>query len=304
MTADVARERLRALLGDVPPRTPAPPRGERGAVAQRGPATIENWRLDLPGGDGAPATLVLPASGKLRGAVLYCHAHGNRFEVGRSELLGGRPALAQPPYGDVLPALGIAALAIDHLGFGDRAATSERLLNKRLLWQGSTLWGMRVADTLAAFDWLRSQPFCAGLPIVALGLSMGSTMACWAAALEPQIAACVDLCALSEFDALVATGNDDLHGEYWFVPGLRKHFTAADINALIVPRPHLSCAGRDDPLTPPAGLAAIDVALRKAYAAAGAPAAWRQRVFPCGHVESPAMRSEVLAFLDGVMPPR
>ena len=304
MTAAAARERLRALLGDVPPRTPAPPRGERGAVAQRGPATIENWHLDLPGGDGAPATLVLPPNGKLRGAVLYCHAHGNRFEVGRSELLSGRPALTQPPYGDVLPGLGIAALAIDHLGFGDRAATSERLLNKRLLWQGSTLWGMRVADTLAAFDWLRSQPFCAGLPIVALGLSMGSTMACWAAALEPRIAACVDLCALSEFDALVASGSDDLHGEYWFVPGLRKHFTAADINALIVPRPHLSCAGRDDPLTPPAGLAAIDAALSKAYAAAGVPSAWRQRVFPCGHVETPEMREEVLAFLDELMPPR
>ena len=110
----------------------------------------------------------------------------------------------------------------------------------------------------------------------------------------------MDLCGLAEFDALVVSGADDLHGEYWFVPGLRKHFTAAAINALIAPRPHLSCAGRDDPLTPPAGLAAIDAALSRIYAEAGAPDAWRQCVFPCGHLETPEMRAEVLAFLDEI----
>ena len=225
---------------------------------------------------------------------------GNNFAIGRSELLGGRPALAQPPYGDCLPQLGLAAVAIDHRGFGDRATPSERMLNKRLLWEGRTLWGMRIADTLSVYDWLRAQDRFAHLPIVTLGLSMGSTMACWAASLEPGIAACVDLCGLAEFDALVASGADDLHGEYWFVPGLRKHFTAATINALIAPRPHLSCAGRDDPLTPPAGLAAIDAALTRIYAEAGAPNAWRQCVFPCGHAETPAMRAEVLSFLDEV----
>jgi hypothetical protein len=112
---------------------------------------------------------------------------------------------------------------------------------------------------------------------------MGSTMACWAASLEPGIAACVDLCGLAEFDALVASGADDLHGEYWLVPGLRKHFTATAINALIAPRPHLSCAGRDDPLTLPAGLAAIDAASTRIYAEAGAPEAWGQR---CSHADT------------------
>ncbi len=271
------------------------------ATEHRYPARIEQWRLHLGGDPSVPATLVTPVSRAPQAVVLYCHAHGHCFDIGRSELLQGRPALAQPPYGEVLPQRGIAALAIDHRGFGERAATSERLLNKRLLWEGRTLWGMRVADTLATFDWLRAQPFCVDLPIVTLGLSMGSTMAYWAAALEPGIAACVDLCGLAEFDALVETGNDDLHGEYFFVPGLRKHFTAAAINALIAPRPHLSCAGRDDPLTPPAGLAAIDAALRSTYADAGAPHAWRQRVFPCGHVEMPEMRAEVLGFLDEVI---
>jgi len=63
----------------------------------------------------------------------------------------------------------------------------------------------------------------------------------------------------------------------------------------------LSCAGRDDPLTPPTGLAAIDAALTRIYAEAGAPDAWHQRVFPCGHAEISAMRAAVLSLLDAIV---
>ena len=294
LSADEERRRLFALLGDLPPRVGARPGRLIESTRNQG-HDLERWSLDLNGREPVPALLVIPRDGNARGVVLYCHAHGSRFEVGKDELLTGRPSIAAPPYGTVLPDLGFAALAIDHWGFGERSSTSERLLNKRFLWEGSTLWGMRVADTLAAFDWARAR--FPRAPIITLGLSMGSTMAWWAAALEPGIAGCIDLCCLAEFDALTATGADDLHGEYFFVPGLRKHFTASDINLLIAPRPHLSCAGAEDPLTPPAGLRAIDDALRPVYADAGDPNAWQQRVFPSGHVESPAMRETVLAFL-------
>jgi hypothetical protein len=133
---------------------------------------------------------------------------------------------------------------------------------------------------------------------VTLGLSMGSTMALWAAALDPRIAGCAALCGAAEYDALLQSGGFDGHGEYFFVPGLLKAFTLAEIAALIAPRPHLSCAGALDPLTPPAGLAALDARLRAAYAALGAAAAWQQRVEPVGHLETPAMRAQVLAWLD------
>lgn len=300
MPADDVRQRLLALLGDLPPRDRVP-EGRRLDIAPRDDAIVERWSLDLNGRERVPALLVSPPSP--RAVVLYGHAHGHRFDLGKEELIAGRPALASPPYAEALAGIGVAALAIDHWGFGERAGTHERLLNKRLLWDGATLWGMRVADTLAAFDWLSRDPRYATLPVITLGMSMGSTMAWWAAALEPRVAACVDLCCLAEFDALVAADADDLHGEYYFVPGLRQHFTAAAINALIAPRPHLSCVGDADPLTPPPGVASIDRAMRSAYAEAGAPQAWQQRVFPGGHIESPAMRAAVLAFIADVLPP-
>jgi hypothetical protein len=151
LSADDARRRLLALLGDLPPRDRLPG-GRRLDVARRGDAVVERWSLDLNGREHVPALLVSPPAP--RSVVLYCHAHGNRFDIGKDELMAGRPALASPAYGDALVAIGVAALAIDHWGFGERAATSERLLNKRFLWDGSTLWGMRIADTLAAFDWI------------------------------------------------------------------------------------------------------------------------------------------------------
>jgi dienelactone hydrolase len=244
-----------------------------------------------------PALLLRP-EGTPRGGVLYCHAHGHRFEVGKDELTVGRPALQSPPFGDALAARGWAALAIDHWGFGERQLPSERALVKRALWQGETLWGWRVHDTLAALDWLRAQPGFASLPVVTLGISMGSTMAIWAAALDERIAGCVDLCCAAEYGALLDSGGFDGHGEYFFVPGLLREFTLAEICALIAPRPHLSLAGRADPLTPPAGLASLDRDLSSAYAALGASGAWQQGVEDGGHAETATMREAVLRWLD------
>jgi dienelactone hydrolase len=264
---------------------------------------VERWRLQLNREQAVPTLLLRPRDGAPRGVVLYCHAHGNRFDIGKDELLSGRPALQSPPYAQVLTARGWAVLAIDHAGFGERQEPSERALVKRLLWQGATLWGWRLHDTLAALDWLRGQPGFGSLPVVTLGVSMGGTLALWAAALDDRIAGCAELCCAAEYDALLQSGGFDGHGEYFFVPGLLNAFSLAEIAALIAPRPHLSCAGRADPLTPPAGLASLDRALRDAYAALGAPAAWRQIVEDSGHAETPTMRAEVLAWLDAIITP-
>ena len=290
------RADLRHLLGPLPT-LEVPPTGELTNKQDLPFARVEHWRLTLNSEEPVPALLLLPTDREPRGLVLYNHAHGNNFAIGKDELLHGRPALQSPPYGEVLPALGFAVLAIDHWCFGERAHRVERALVKQLLWDGCTLWGYRVHDTLTAFDWLRTQPRFAGLPSAALGLSMGSTMALWAAALQPAIDACIEMCGLAEFDSLIKTGGHDLHGEYFFVPGLRRELSAAEIAGLIAPRLHLSLVGREDPLTPPAGVETVDRVLRHTYAALGRPGDWRQQVFDSGHQETASMRSLVVTTL-------
>jgi hypothetical protein len=123
-------------------------------------------------------------------------------------------------------------------------------------------------------------------------------MAWWIAALEPRIKVCVDICCMTDFEALSAAGGLDGHGIYYYVPALLKHFSTSQINALIAPRPHLSLAGNLDPLTPPEGLDRIDRELRQVYAEHGAKDAWQMLRYDGGHLETPDMRLESLAFLE------
>lgn len=301
LATDARRQALWRLLGPRPWLEGAPSGVLRAREATQF-AHVERWTLTLNAVEPVPALLLLPKHGPPRGVVLYCHAHGNRFERGKDELLYGRPALASPPYAEVLPPLGYAVLAIDHWCFGERAGNSERAMVKRLLWEGRTLWGYRVHDTLVALDWLRAREGFASLPVVTLGLSMGSTMAVWAAALAPSIDACIDLCCLAEYDALLTDGSFDLHGEYFFVPGLRREFSVAEISAMIAPRPHLSLIGARDPLTPADGVAALDRAMRSTYRALHRGDGWTQSVHDAGHQETIAMRALVLEHLQRVAP--
>jgi cephalosporin-C deacetylase-like acetyl esterase len=154
-----------------------------------------------------------------------------------------------------------------------------------------------VYDSLRAIDYLATRPDVDHTRLGTLGLSMGSTMAWWVAALDERVRVCVDLCCLTDFQALIDARGLDGHGIYYYVPGLLKRFDTAAINALIAPRAHLSLAGIYDRLTPPAGLDRIDRALQAVYAEAGAPEAWKLVRSATGHFETAAMRAEIMAFL-------
>ena len=67
-----------------------------------------------------------------------------------------------------------------------------------------------------------------------------------AAALDERVKVCVDICCLTDFQALIETRGLDGHGIYYYVPGLLKHFTTAQINALICPRALQIQAGNKD----------------------------------------------------------
>jgi dienelactone hydrolase len=152
-------------------------------------------------------------------------------------------------------------------------------------------------DAIKAVDYLVSRPDIDPERIATMGISLGSTTAWWLAALDTRIKVCVDICCLTDYQALIETNGLEYHSIYYYVPRLLKHFTAAQVNALTAPRHHLSLAGNYDCLTPPAGLDRIDAELRKAYAEEGAADRWKLLRYDIGHHETALMRKEIVSFL-------
>jgi acetyl esterase/lipase len=291
------RALLYSLLGDLPDRqraVTARKRSEREADGY----VLETWELDLNGLETVPAHVARPAPLAGRApAVLFNHSHGGGYDIGKRELVEGRSYLQPEPYAKALTAAGYVVLCIDHWIFGERSHTSEMDTFKAMLWQGRVLWGMMVYDSLRALDWLAARTDVDGARIGTLGMSMGSTMAQWVAALDERVKAAVDICCLTEYHTLLAKKGLAGHGIYYYVPRLLQHFTAADLNALIAPRAHLALAGLQDKLAPAEGLDIIDRELQRVYAESGHPERWKLLRYDVGHQETPEGRREALAFL-------
>ena len=292
------RQELRSLLGDLP----AWDREISASLVleeERESYVLEKLVLDLNGIEPAPAYFVRPLSAsEPMPVVLYNHAHGGDYVLGKDELIDGRDALQNPPYAEELARRGYCALCVDTWAFGERRGRTESEIFKEMLWRGQVMWGMMVYDSVRAVDYLASRADVDADRVATLGISMGSTMAWWVAALDPRIKVCIDLCCLTEYHALIRARALDGHGIYYYVPRLLQHFTTAQINALIAPRAHLSIAGIYDSLTPPDGLDAIDAELKQAYEAEGAGEAWRLLRYHTGHFETAHGRAEVVRFLD------
>jgi hypothetical protein len=295
-SADERRRELYGLLGDLPDRR-RPIGGTKKQEDVRDGYVLETWDLDLNGVETVPAYLARPqnASGRLPG-IVFNHSHGGGYKIGKLELVDGRSYLQPVPYAKALTDLGYVALAIDHWVFGERSHTTETDMFKAMLWQGQVLWGMMVYDSLRALDWLVERPDVDRARIGTVGISMGSTMAWWLAALDERVKVTVDICCLTDFHTLLALKGLSGHGVYYYVPGLIKRYTTSQINALIAPRAHLGLAGLQDKLTPVEGLDIIDRELTRVYAEQGHPERWKLLRYDVGHMETPEGREEILAF--------
>ena len=297
LPASDRRRELYSLLGELPPSnrkvTATTVRTE-----DRGSFLLERLVLDLNGIEPAPAYFVKPRNltGKAP-TVLYNHYHGGQYKLGKDELLTPKPDQNLPSYAETLTSMGYTALCFDTWAFGERSQNTELDIFKDMLWKGQVMWGMMVYDSLRALDYLVARPEVDPKRVATLGMSMGSTMAWWTAALDERIKVCVDICCLTDFQALIETHNLKGHGVYYYVPGLLKHFTTSQINALIAPRAHLGLAGNLDPLTPVAGLDRIDRELKEVYAKSGKPENWKLLRYDVAHTETAAMRREITAFL-------
>jgi len=295
------RKELWSLLGDIPwQHRASPPKLLR--TEKHDGYTLERLVLDLNGIEPVPALLLIPDKRRSPApGLLYIHWHGGMYGLGKEQLLLGVDA--QPAYAPVCVEKGMVTLAIDSWCFGERkneddGKSGEEDAFKLMLWKGQVLFGMMMYDELRALDYLASRSEVDPQRLGALGMSMGATKAWWLAALDPRVRLCLDVCCLTDYEELIRTQALREHGIYYYVPSLLKHFQTADINELIVPRPHLSVNGRLDPLTPALGVEKIRDHLLPLYRKYGREPDCHVELFDSAHVELPEMRKLILEWMD------
>jgi len=258
---------------------------------------IQNLLIDSKDGE-IPATLLAPITPRPDSpAILYCHAHGNNYSIGKAELLEGRPALQDTAYGPLLAQLGCNVLCLDMPCFGDRQQQiTEAELARQYLWEGKTLFGKMLAELTVGLDFLEHNLSTKPAKIATMGISMGATHAYWLAALDDRVSAVAHLCAFSNISALIALNAHTLHGPYMTIPGFLAHFDMADIAAAIAPRAQLIGSGLKDPLTPAQALFPALQQVSIAYQ--NTPQNLTVINEPLsGHKESAKMRQAVIEFL-------
>lgn len=252
------------------------------------------FRSDL--GEDVPGTFYRPPDDYgSTPAVLYCHAHGNRYDFGRDELMQGRGSL-QSPYGPALKDLGIASLCLEMPAFGARQNPDEQTRTKAHLWHGRTLFGQMLAELSAGLTFLADHPAINAGRLGTLGFSMGSTHSWWLAALDERVKAAVALCSFADLDILIATGDHNGHGIYMMVPGLVERITSGNLAGLAAPRALMLGIGLKDWSTPENCVVPARTELQASYVEA--PDQLHFHIEPeHGHEETPEMRAAVLNFL-------
>lgn len=291
---DLTPELLREMLGMQGPTTD-PVSVEVSNSSHRHGVLCDEVRL---GARRLPAICLTPEDPAPSGpGVLYCHAHGNRPEIGKAELIEGRPAICDPPLGLALARAGAIVLCVDMPGFGARRAEGrEEALAKAALWEGRTLLGDMLTDLDVAQRALAAWPGVDARRITAVGISMGGTLAYLHTALTPRVFACAQLCVMADLGPLIASGAHDLHGSYMTIPGLLPAHDMGDIAGLVAPRPQLIATGACDPLTPEDAYCAAADRVRRAYAEMPDQLSLLRDI-SAGHAETPEFRRAVFAFL-------
>ena len=310
---EVKRQEIRSelwnLLGRLPPR-PKTPKVEILWRQDRGDFVVEKFQFDNEAGSVVPGYLLLPKNVETKHpAILYCHWHGGEYEVGKEELFQAKHTPEAP--GPALVRRGYVVLAIDACCFGERNGqgpdgpgekdyASEETASKFDLWVGRTFWGMLLRDDIMALDYLASRPEVDSERIGVTGISMGATRTWWLMALDDRLKAGVAVACITRYQNLILHGSLRGHDIGYFVPGMLAHFDSEAVVALIAPRPFMLQTGNEDSASPVDGIRAVESAVRPAYRLYGKETEFQNIIYPgLGHVYTPAMWANTLAWLDG-----
>jgi dienelactone hydrolase/lysophospholipase L1-like esterase len=302
---EVLRVVLRSL-GDLPPR-PSPQKVRLVSRELRPGYTLEQVAIDNGVDSEVSALLLIPEKRAGRAPAVLCLHSSGRDE---NHILMPHAEGGVEPLGEVLVRQGYVVLAPDAYWHGGRAGTGpsgtaekglqeQQDLVKLNQWLGRTLWGMFVRDDQIALDYLCGRPDVDPRRIGATGMSMGSTRSWWLAAVDDRIAAAAGVACLTRYQNLIAHGQLRQHGVYYFVHGLLPHFDSEGVVALIAPRPFLAVNGELDAGSPADGIKVIEDKVSGVYAVLGQRDHFRSvRYADVGHVYTPAMRAEVLAWFE------
>jgi dienelactone hydrolase len=305
---EVARQQARAvlwrLLGEMPPMfTPQPAVLEtvhedgytrhKIAFDNGAGATVYGYLL-VPDGDSTP-----------KPAILYNHAHGGKYHIGKDELL--QDTLIGCPPGEAFVRQGYVVLAVDAYAFGERqdqgpggdretGQTVELSLFKKFVWAGSTLWGMMLRDDLLALNYLLSLPEVDPVRVGTTGMSLGGSRATWLAALDDRLKVVIPVAQMTRYHDYDAQGQYTLHGIYYYLPGaLRSGLDMEILASLAAPRPQRIVIGDSDPLSPFAGVQTILDFAARVYQLYGASHHFEADVYAgMGHQYTPEMFAGVI----------
>ena len=179
----------------------------------------------------------------------------------------------------------------DHL-----SGLHEETLAKAAGVLGQTFAGAVVADDLAALDVLAGLDGVDPERLGVFGFSGGGGRSLLLAALDHRVAAAVVSCMMATFASLVPS-DLDTHSWLLHVPGLWSLSDWPDLTGLGRAR-FLVQYGTEDPLFPPAGMAAAHEHLTKLHRGS---ARYRGTFTPGGHVFDAAMQDEAWSFLAEVL---
>jgi dienelactone hydrolase len=304
------RETLLGCLGELPPR-PDPRKVKVVSREDHDGYTLERFEFHNGVDMVVTGVLLLPKDRKGPApAVVALHGHGSSKESvctdpKSSQLVG--PLLAKRGY--VVGAID-AAFNGDRVGKGpagaklDKGAYPQELsLFKLYLWQGRCLWGMMLREEQCLIDYLQTRPEVDKDRIGATGMSMGCTRAWWLAAIDERVKAVVGVACFTRYTELIAHGNLRMHGIYYFVPGVLKHFDTEAIHALIAPRPHLELSGDEDGGAPTDGIEVLEKKLGAVYRLHGKPENFRSVIYKgTGHEYLPEMKTEMVEWFERHLP--
>jgi dienelactone hydrolase len=274
------RAKLWTMLGEMPPFfTPQP---TVISSEQRDGYRLEKIVFDNGAGAEVPGYVLIPDSADHAPAILYNHAHGGDYTIGKKEIFEDRYELNNQ-IGVELVRQGYVVLAIDAYLFDERQGKgpggpdeidkeAELTLAKKFLWEGGTLWGMMLRDDLLALNYLLTRPEIDPARIGTTGMSLGGSRTTWIAALDERIKVAIPVAQMNRYQEFAASGKYVQHGMYYYVPGiLRSGVNMEHIAALTAPRPHLILIGDSDSLSPIAGIHIIDDFSREIYDLYGTP---------------------------------